>query len=366
MLAEDTARLTLLVNGKWGGFFGLGAAQREMHDLGTRLHESMASGLKGKAILASDLGIGIGGLAASAIAGTAVVASSFQTMTQKIQGNTGITNAQLAQVRQEILKLGSEGSVSLTDLGGAFQQASNEGYRGAAAMNVVKTAWKAAIATGGNAKDITSTLTLVLKDFGISAMHAGRAMAIMMRAAASGDTTLPDVAAHFYKVSVMASGIHMPLATAAASFSELTRATHNAGIAQTYWSGMITHMLNPTKQATTLMEGLKQATGIDLQSAFQKFANGQMSFTNVMALARKATEGNTAVIYKLFGGIRGGIGAVKLLGNGWHDYLSIANQTAHSNNLLQHGFSAMQGTISYQMDTLKNKVQVAAVTMGTA
>jgi hypothetical protein len=308
--------------------------------------------------------VGAAGIVTGAVA--VKMASDWEDFTQKIQGNTGITTKELDYIKQKTLELGQQGPAALNDVAGGYEKAANEGFHYGAATEVVTAGWKAAIATGGKVTDVVNALAVTMGDFHDPASKASTDISILMAAAAQGNIRLPQLTDNFSKVAALAANMHMPLADAASAYSALTRQTANAAVSQTEMVGILTHVLNPTKLVVTEMAKLKAATGVDLAQAFQQFAAGQISFTQLMEDARKATQGNTGDIMQLFGGIRGGFGAVELMGKGWQNYLDISKKVHDSNDMLNTEFTAMSKTVGFQMGIVKNDLNELGIAVGTA
>lgn len=310
--------------------------------------------------------IGIGGISIAAAGLSIDSAVKFDEVLQKIQGNTFMTNKQMAQVRAETLKLGAAGPAGLNDIAAGFEHAANMGYYGAKAMKLVTESWKVAVATGGSVSDTVNLISKSLKNFHVPLSDIGNFTAELMKGAAVGDVHLPDFIANFSKIGIAASSMHQPIAQAIALYAGMTRATKDAAQAQTLTFGMLSHMVAPTGPALKIMKELQKTTGIDLVTAFSEASKGTIPLTQALDDARRATHGNVGEIYQLFGGLRGGLGALHTFSSGWKDYLQIQKQVAGAKSpIVDKEFHNMMKTSAAQLKEFKNQVQELAISLGT-
>lgn len=359
---------------------------------GLKTGEAGAMMMKGPLGLALGVGLAVGE--------TIHMADKMETTFALIRGNTGATTGEISKMRAETMKLGSETPAKLDDIAKGFERAANMGFHGADAMKLVSASVKAAVATGADVAGVTNTVALAMSNFHIPARNAALAVSTLLAGAQNANTRLPDMAAHMSKLGIIASGIHMPLQDAVASFSALTRATGDAAQAQTLWTGLTTHMITLTKPARTELELLGQTTGIDLVGAFKKFGDGAMSQHDVLALTRQAlglnssaanqlqedyaklgagtmsqtafmkeantvSHGQAAAIMSIFGGLRGGVGALNLMTSGWSGYNEVLKKTHAGTATLNESFKGMMDTTGAKFETFKNKVEIGAIALGT-
>ena len=113
-----------------------------------------------------------------------------------------------------------------------------------------------------------------------------------------------------------------------------------------------------------MLLGLGSA-GAKVTSDFAKFDKGQMSFEQVMKDVKTATHGNASEIMTLFGGIRGGIGALALLDSHWKDYLRTSKEVHGANDLLNTQWHRMTQSTGFLAESLKNKVELALMGMAS-
>lgn len=345
---------------------------------------------------AAKISAGVGIAAAAVGIFSLKVGSDFNNAVLAVANNTGMSNKAMESMRQEILKLGADSPAPLADITTGFEKAADAGLKGKAAFTVVKESMMAAVETGAKLSDTVQAVTGVLKDFNIPAKDAGKVLGILMKAAADGDIRMTDMVTNFNKVAVEAGAMKIPVSEAAAAFSTLTRFTHNAALSQTLLSGMFMHILQPTAAAKAQIEQLSQSSGVDLVSAFQKVKDGGMDLTTFMGQMRDAlgltstqmgslvpimknySDGtssasqtqdalrsklgaSTSALFSMFGGLRGGLGALVLMSSGWKDYNKTAGDTAHAGNLVDSQWKRTLDNMSNLLKIVENNIKIAGI-----
>jgi len=344
---------------KVAGAASAGAASVEAST--AKMNAGVASFAKlGAAVAAVGIGIGLVSID---------IASKWETTMQTVQGNTHVTTAELDFMSQQVMRLGREYPKSLSDIASAYEHAANLGYHYQDANALVLAGMKDAVATGAKVGDTVNTLGTIMKNLHDPVSMAGRDIAILSQAAAEGNIRLPEMVNNFNKVGEVGGSMHQSLTEVAAGYSVLTKATGDAGVAQTQWVNILMHILDPTAKAKTLIAELSQTTGVDLVKAQQEAASGQMSLSHYMDLTREATHGNAAELFTLFGGLRGGAGAVALLGAHWADYgktlADLNSKQIQTGSIMDDLSKKMGSQLTSQVKVLGNDVQEAAIAFGT-
>ncbi len=276
-----------------------------------------------------------------------------------IANNTGLTNRQMEEMDRLSLKLAEDGRISAGEIAQAFEHVSNVlSVHGETAMQVVVPAWKAAQETGAQLGDTANALATILGNTKTPIAEAARVMSLIVTAAQSGNLQLGDLATNFQKVGSIGTAEHQSLEQLLAVFSTLTKATGDAAISQTYAAGILSHLLTISGPAQKLMAQLAQTTGVDLAAAFREAATGQITLTQLFEKAREATKGNASEIYTLFGGLRGGTGAIQILTSHWNDYLATLQKLHDQSNRVNEDWDRTRRSIGFLAGELVNKLQL--------
>jgi TP901 family phage tail tape measure protein len=283
---------------------------------GAKVGEKMAASLPKVGTMLAGVSAGIAAVGLTAVK----MAGDYQASMTRIGNNTTMTNAQIQQMRDTVIKFGKESGASFDDLAEGFMHIANYGYKGADAVNILHEAMKSSVATGALTANTANVLAGVLHEFGIKATDAGKAMNVIHLAAAAGNSELNDWTAAAGKAYGVAANLKIPLTDVSAAMSALTQHGYDVYDAAVQVTDIMLHMVHPTKQAKDEIVKLKNATGIDLSQAFSMAGLGALSLKGVLALVAKATKGNAAEVYNLIGAQRGGRGAMSLIGTAADDY----------------------------------------------
>jgi hypothetical protein len=220
-------------------------------------------GVSGSTASLALAGLGLtAGLALVAGLGKSVeAAAKFQEMLSNIQGNTGMTNAEVAKMRDTVISMATESGVPMEDLATGFMHIMNEGYSASQATTVLRAAMEAAVTTGANAGDVANSLALIMHDFGANANQAGDYMAKMLSIAQHGNITLQDLATNFSILAGVAHGAGIGLNDVGAAYSNVTQVTGDAAEAQTQVKELLVGMIAPTSATRKEISALAGSTG---------------------------------------------------------------------------------------------------------
>ncbi len=340
-------------------------------------------------------GLGLVAAAGVAIGIAADQAVHFQTLITQIGNNTNASAAQVKFMNDAVLQLAQTTSTPIDQLANGLMHVMNMGYQGADAMNILTVANESAASTGSNTADVANILANVMHEFAIPTTDAAHAMDILHTAAALGNMTLEQMVGAFGPVAAIAATIGVPLDEAAAAMAAVTRHGFDAAEAGTQVKNMIERLAVPTAGAVKELEALSQATGVDLVTAQKQFAAGTLDLTGYLADLSKATNGNFQAFNQLMGGtqltaaqldaltqathgnidalqkldpnIRGLYGLFILTGRGAQDYMSILKQVDDAQQgagITAESYARTQATVGFQLDMLRNMLQVAAIELG--
>ena len=333
-----------------------------------RNFEGVLSELPGIVDVASGALLGIGVAAATAFGASVVQAADFQTKLTQVQNNTTMTAAGAQQMHDAILSLGQDTGASLDQLADGYMHITNFGYNAADATQILTAATESAVSTGGNAADTAEILANVMHEFSINANDAGGAMDVLHLAAAEGNMTLEQFTNAAGPTLGIAANLGVSLTDVSAAMSALTRHGYDAAQAATQVKDVLTHIANPSKAAEAELAKLSKTTGIDLVADFSEAGLKAKGLNGVMMDMQKATGGNAEEMMKLIPALRGGLGAITLVGTGMADYTSILGDLADTysgkTTPTADAFARTQQTLGGQLAILKDQVQVAAIELG--
>jgi TP901 family phage tail tape measure protein len=343
-------------------------------DLTSNLYLAISvKNLMGPGLLSA--GASLGGFhvrATEALAGVGVAtveaAAKFQAMTQQVANNTTMTTADLAAMRQGILKMSTDSGAPLDQLGNGFMHIENMGYNASDSMKILRAAMESAVSTGGDTGQVANVLANAMHEYGMKAGDASKAMDVLHMASAKGNMTLEQFVESGGKAIGMAANMGVPLVQVSAAMAALTQHGQNAAAASTLVTGMLSKIVNPAKSAETELGILSKRTGIDLVGDFTAAGLKSRGFTGVLADLKAATGGNASEMFKLIPALRGGLGAMILTGTGARDYGKVLG----SLNAVMAGklhptttaYEASQKTLAVQMARMRAAINAVAIEIG--
>ncbi len=294
----------------------------------------------------------------------------FETTLRRVAANTAMTDAQLNQMRETIIEMGRSTSAPMNDLAQGYMHVTNFGFQAADATKILDAAMKDAVATGAQTEAVANTLAGVLHEFGLSGQQASEVMNTLALAAARGNLTLEQFTNVSGRVFSTAANLGLGVQEAAAAMSALTRAGFPAAQASTQLVGALNHLVNPTREMRDEIARLSKATGIDLVRDFSQAGLQSKGLAAILDDVKRAVGGNTAEALKLFGGLRGGLGVMALIGNASKDYRDVLEETNQT-----MGGKLMPNTAAYnreaqslgqQLGVLKNHLVILGDTINQA
>jgi len=332
---------------------------------------------------------GVGLVAGFAAAGVASVkmAADFQTSMTNVQNNTTMTTADVGVMKQAVLDLGAQSGAPLKTLADGYMHVQNIVGDTSIATDILTVATKSAISTGGDASKTANVLANAMHEYGADVStaateqqrhneiltNATKYMGIFHLAAAEGNMTLEQFANASGRAVGTAANLHIPVEQVATALASLTRHGYNAAEANTQVVNVMTHLVNPTKQARTEIEALSRASGVNLEYLVKgEFAT--RGLTGVLADLTEAyhksgmsqidAEGSAM---RLINAQRGGLGLMNLLGTGANDYAKTLADLSDKQKLAtitDDAYARTQETLNNHIAVFKVQVQEAGIALG--
>ena len=165
--------------------------------------------------------------AGAAAAGAFVVqgvkgAVEFQNSLEKVGAAANLTGDQIKQFSNDIINLSNNLGSSVHDLASAQLEAISQGIKAADSVKFVEVATRAAKGGFTDTSKVISSLTSVLKSYGLEASEAGKVSDQMMVAARLGGVSFEDMATKLEKVLPVAAQFGVTSDELFASVSALT------------------------------------------------------------------------------------------------------------------------------------------------
>ncbi|MFI5283542.1 MAG: phage tail tape measure protein [Candidatus Dormibacterales bacterium] len=232
-----------------GNVAGFVAAMGEARASAASTSSSSSAALGGMTALGKAAFLGLAG--AAVVGGIAAVkmAGDFQaSMTQLVTG-AGETKANIGLVSKGILDMAAEVGTSAQDLASGMYSIESSGYRGAGALNVLKTAAEGAKVGHADLATVSNALTAAMKDYQLPAGAAVKVTNTLIAAVGAGNMHMQDLAGAMGTVGPAAATAKVSLAEVTAAIATMTVQGTPAADAATYLRQTILQMENPSAKA---------------------------------------------------------------------------------------------------------------------
>lgn len=361
-MAKNIGATLSLKNGNF--FTGIRSASSAAEGLKSKLSgasagvKSFTSTANKSSGITSKLVKGIAGITAAAISlnsavnfGKSVIelGSSYQDSMAKVSTIADTSVKSVSELSSEVLSLSSKTGTAASDINEALYQAISAGADTAKATELVGVAVKAA--KGGFTDTTTAVdgLTSVLNTYGMATSEAQSLANMFLITQNKGKTSFGELATTIGQVAPVAKSTGVGINELLSGVASLTANGLSTSSAMTGLKAALSNIIKPTADAQKMAKSL----GIDFStSALQ--AQGLSSFMKTLA---DKTGGNTDKMAKLFGSVEGLNAMLTLTSSGGLSLMNSTMQEMKTNTTaLDDAYSAMTGTVTAQVDILKNKI----------
>lgn len=338
--------------------------------------EDAISALKRRNAAIKDLSAsalnGVGNVAAALTLGSVAAlkfAGDFDSSLERVRNNTLMTNADFANMRDEVQKLAVQSGQSFDDLGNAYKRAANFGFQMADANKVVSAANMSAVATGAKTQEVTNALAGSMHNYKMSADLALPVMNALHIASARGNMDLGEFTDAAGPAIATAREYGESLPSVISALSAMTQHQIPVNEAVTQYKGIIKAIVNPTQQAEGAIKRLSKVSGIDLAGDFSIAGLKSKGLIGILNDLNRATDGHAElVIKKLVPAQRGGLGMLALSTLAYKDFtgtLDVTNQAmAGKLDPTTEGYNRRIHNLDVQMDKLVNRIKVDLIPVG--
>ncbi len=332
------------------------------------LHGSTKSAISGL----SNVMLGIGTAAASAIAYSVKQAGDFQQQLTALVTGAGEAERNIKGVNQGILTMAGNVGVNAIDLAKAMYPIESAGFHAAAGLQVLQASAEGAKVGLADQTSVADGLTTALKDYHESASAAAGVTGQMIGAVAAGKMHMQDFASSLSKVLPYAAALHIPFQEVAAAEADMTAHGVPAAKAATAIQAGLQQLINPSAAASKALGNL----GVNSAQLRSTLASGDLTdaldmFRTAMDRASQSGMTHADVIKNLvaaFGGTRGGALALNLIPN-MSEYVrdvgSIGTQQQGAAKLTS-GWAKVQADLNFQLDKFNATAQTVAIELGQA
>lgn len=235
---------------------------------GVKAAEGGAAGEAGMAKFKAGAGLAVVGLVAAGAASAAFAlhtAADFQEAMSKVHGFAGASSSDMGYYQNAVLKASAQFGVSADQMAGGLYYVISAGFKGKAAMDVLRASTMAAAASGSNMSTVANAVTTALNAYHLSGTKAQQVTDILSRSVVEGKTTFEELATSIGRPISISYALHASLADVGAAMATLTDRGFSARLAGMNLTMVMRGMLAPTSAQQTAMEALGLSTNVVAQ-----------------------------------------------------------------------------------------------------
>jgi TP901 family phage tail tape measure protein len=288
----------------------------------------------------------------------AVVAlgSTFESEMSKIVGLVGISQEQVDEWSQQLLKLGPEVGKSPRELAEALFFVTSAGFRGAEAIDVLTISAKASAAGLGDTATIADALTSAINAYGIENLSASESANILTAAVREGKLEASQLAPVLGQVLPTASALGITFQDVAGTLAVFSRTGVNAARGVTSLNAIMSTMLKTSKEGEDALAGV----GLTLEDLREQAA-GPGGMIGVMRTLDSAFEGNNEELVKVIPNIEAFRGVMNALAQDGETVDAVMNGVADSTGSLEHAFEAAADTSKFKMNAALSEMSASLI-----
>lgn len=296
-------------------------------------------------------------LAAGGLAFAVVSAGKFGDSFNEIATLIDAPTEALEDYRQNILDYSRDSVSGIEDITGSVYQIVSATGDWENSLKTLTAAEKLNVAGAGELDATTKLLVTSLNAFGDGAEQAGDYADVLFTGVKVGVTNLTELSATLGVVTGLASSAGVPFADLTAAVSGLTGTVGNTSLAVTQIKGVLTAIVKPSEQAKKAAEDL----GIEFSVQALK-AEGLEGF---LRKVYDATDGNSAVMAKLFGRVEGLNGALVLGADNSGKYAAALDGMANRAGAVDAAFEKMANNFDFVNQKIINNLKATLTDVGT-
>lgn len=286
-------------------------------------------------------------------------AYDFDQSMNHIQALVGANTKQMAGYRDAILKLSPAVGQGPKELADALYFVTSSGYKGAAALDVLKASAIGAATGLGDTQTIADLVTSAVTVYGQKNLSASKAVDVLTQAVKDGKGEPAEYATTLGRVIPVANALGISFDQSAAALASLTLAGFSADKAATGLTSIFTNLSKPT---TTGAAALK-AVGLSYAGIRHEITD--KGLLPALMTLNKAFDGNQVQLRKVFSSGKAIVPFLALTGQAAGKTAQVFNDLAHSAGASQQAFAVQSQTTAFKVQQAIAKIQVAAVQVGS-
>jgi TP901 family phage tail tape measure protein len=312
--------------------------------------------------MGTSLSLGLTAPIVAAGAASLSFSAKFETTMTRLVSLAGVSQDELAGVKERLLELAPATGVGPLALADAMTKVSSTMDNTAVALEIVEMAAKGSAAGLGEAVDVAGAITAVVNSYGDANITAARAADILTKAVQLGGAEAKELAPTLANVVPIAAQLGVSFEEVAANIATVTKLGTPAAEAVTQLSSIMTAMLKETKQGAEALANYGMSYDMLRRSIAE---NGlQATLANLVGVIGD----NKTALTDIFGRVEALRNVMSSAGQQAETYADVLDQVKKSSEgtvgSLEAAFESMKGKQSQTWNELIALVQSTAIVMG--
>lgn len=287
-------------------------------------------------------------------------ANDFEFSMASITGLVGVAADEVKAMEGSVRSMATQFGVSGGQAADALFFITSAGLRGEDAMGVLEQALKASAIGLGETATIADLATSALNAYGSANLSASEATDVMVATVREGKLVADELAGSMGRVLPLASAMGVGFNEVGAAFAALSRTGTNASEAATQIRGILSSLLNPSKQAEDELTRLGLSSA-ELRKTIKE--DGLLAALGILAETFGDNEESAGLV---FGNIRALSGVLDLMGANVETtnqiFANMENNLGDTNKALE----AMSGTGAFKARQAVAQLKDAMISLGQA
>lgn len=259
--------------------------------------------------LATFLGIGLNAAILINFGKAATqMAVTFESEMSKVVNLVGVSRASVNAMSDDVLKMAGEVGRSPQELAEGLFFVTSAGFRGQAALDVLRASAQAAAAGMGETKVVADAATSAVNAYGAANLSAEKAVGILVATVREGKAAAEEISTAIGPVIGVAEAAGIEFAEVGATLAALTRVGINAAEATTALKATISAIISPAEAQKEMFKKV----GLSAEQLQASLRDDGLIAT--LQLLKDASNGNLEVFTTMIPNIRALTGVFSLVG----------------------------------------------------
>ena len=300
------------------------------------------------------LSVGIGAVGAAGL----TMSGRFEKDLGTIVNLVGINSQQVDEWRDSLLEMAPAVGVGPDALAKALFTITSGGIRGAEALQIVENAAKATALGLGDTAEIGRVVTQIMLAYGPASISAKDATELLVTTVREGNLSATDLAGSIGRVIPIAASLGVQFKDVGAFVAAYTRVGGDASEATTALRGMLSILINTTRQGAEALDKIGLSAG-GLRNEIK-----EKGLIPTLLHMVEAFKGNEEALADVVPNVRALTGLLATAGVQGGSFAQILEGVSDHVDVLDKGMVNVRKETSFAFDTMRAKAEALSIKVG--